>query len=48
MDKMIERDDQDEWGGGLWLPVYRIQFEDVVVIQMLDGCTSGISSALIG
>ena len=27
---------------------YRIQFQDVVPIQMLAGCTSGISSALIG
>ena len=27
---------------------HRIQFQDVVPIQMLAGCTSGISSALIG
>ena len=26
----------------------RIQFQDVLVIQMLAGCTSGVSSALIG
>ena len=26
----------------------RIQFQDVVPIQMLAGCTSGIFSALIG
>ena len=27
---------------------HRRGFKDVLLIQMLDGCTSGISSALIG
>ena len=32
----------------IWNNYDRIQFQDVVPIQMLAGCTSGISSALIG